>query len=392
MSKGINNIIRRSKETFLNNVRWLLYSDIRLRDGPDKGGMYGWKNLNPNSYPFIYNEIVGYSITAFTWIHTELGEIAALKAAYDASEWIIKNMEIYGNLLPAGRIEKNSFKQKGELSNLIYAFDNGMIMVGLLNLFNYTGMPELLRRADSIAQGIVDRFYDGSKLIAVLDGKFQPIDNSWYVDVKWSMVPGAYHCKLALGLLELADITNNDTYRKISHSLCDFFGKLQTSDGRFINKDQSETTYLHPHLYACEGLIYSGLKDSVEDYNNRGLSGVKWAIETMLGNGGILPRSTLEKNIEQSDCLSQLLRLVILCRPRLLEYYKKSSLDKLINMLHLRLLDFDIPFGIDRGGMKYQLNLESACSWCTMFSMQALGLLNKRKKGFERFSWLDYYI
>jgi hypothetical protein len=65
--------------------------------------MYGWKNLNPNSYPFIYNEIVGYSITAFTWIHTELGEIAALKAAYDASEWIIKNMEIYGNLLPAGR-------------------------------------------------------------------------------------------------------------------------------------------------------------------------------------------------------------------------------------------------------------------------------------------------
>jgi hypothetical protein len=54
----------------------------------------------------------------------------------------------------------------------------------------------------------------------------------------------------------------------------------------------------------------SGLKDSVEDYNNKGLSGVKWAIETMLGNGGILPRSTLEKNIEQSDCLSQL-RLVV---------------------------------------------------------------------------------
>jgi hypothetical protein len=168
--------------------------------------------------------------------------------------------------------------------------------------------------------------------------------------------------------------------------------KLQTSDGRFINKDQSEITYLHPHLYACEGLIYSGLKDSVEDYNNRGLSGVKWAIETMLGNGGILPRSTLEKNIEQSDCLSQLFRLMILCRPRLVEYYGQSSFDRLISKLHLRLLDFGILFGNDRGAMKYQLGLESACSWCTMFSMQALRLWNRNEKGFDRLSWLDYYI
>ncbi len=392
MSKDINNTIQRSKETFLNNEMWLLHSDIRLRDGPDKGGMYGWKTFNPSSYPFIYNEIVGYSITAFTWIHSELGEIAALNAAYDAFEWIIKNMEIYGNLLPAGRKEINRFEQKGELSNQFYAFDNGMIMVGLLNLFKYTGMPELLRRAESIAQGIAERFYDGSKLIAVLDRNFQPIDNPGDVDVKWSMVPGAYHCKLALGLLELADITNNNAYRKISHSLSDFFGNLQASDGRFINKDESEITYIHPHLYACEGLIYSGLKDSIEDYTNRGIRGVKWAIGTMLGNGGILPRSTLEKNLEQSDCLSQLLRLLILCRPRLVECYEQSLLDRLIYNLHLRLLNFSIPTGTDRGAMKYQLGLESACSWCTMFSMQALGLWNRNEKSFDRLSWLDYYI
>ena len=98
------------------------------------------------------------------------------------------------------------------------------------------------------------------------------------------MVSGACHCKLALGLLELADITNNDTYRKISQSLCDF-GDLQASDGRFINKDESEITYVHPHLNASEGLIYTGLKDSVEDYTDMGLDGVLWAIEIMLSNG-----------------------------------------------------------------------------------------------------------
>jgi hypothetical protein len=41
---------------------------------PDRGAMYGWKNLNPTSYPFIYNELVGYSITAFSWNYSELGQ------------------------------------------------------------------------------------------------------------------------------------------------------------------------------------------------------------------------------------------------------------------------------------------------------------------------------
>ena len=401
MSENMNNnIFRRSEETFLNNVRWLLYSDIRIRTGPNKGAMYGWKNLYSNSYPFIYNEIVGYSITAFSWIYSELGEIAALKAAKDGSEWIMKNMEFYGNLLPAGRKEIDSFKQKGELSNLIYSFDNGMIMVGLLNLYKYTRMPKLLNSAEAIARDIIERFYDGSKIIAVVDRNFQPIYNhrdekKTGTEIKWSMVPGAYHCKLALGLLDLADLTNNNLYRRISHSLCDFFGHLQTSDGRFINEHESEITYLHPHLYACEGLIYSGLKDSIEDYCNKGLNGVRWAVRAMLSNGGVLPRSTLEKNIDQSDCLSQLLRLIILCRPRLLEErecYEDSSLDKVINKLHLRLLDFCIPSGYDKGAMKYQISLESACSWCTMFSMQALGIWKRRRKGSERLSWLDFYI
>ena len=103
MSKGINNTTPRSRETYVNNVIWLVV--------PNKGAMYGWKNLNPSSYPFVHNELVGYSI--FTWIHSELG------------------------VLPAGRKEVNSFRQKGELSDLVYAFDNGMIMVGLLNLFKY---------------------------------------------------------------------------------------------------------------------------------------------------------------------------------------------------------------------------------------------------------------
>lgn len=391
----MSDIFDKSHQICSSNIRWLLYSDIRIKSGPDRGAMYGWKNIDAATYPFIYNEIVGYSITAFSWIYSELGEVAALNAAKDASYWIIKNIEHYGNLLPAGRKEMETFNQKGDLSNLIYSFDNGMIMVGLLNLYNLTKDLKFLDYAEAIAKAITERFYEGSSIVAVTDRDLKPIVSNQDKETKWSMVPGAYHSKLALGLLELADLTGEDLYRKVSHSICNSLKTWQTSDGRFITNPDTGVTYLHPHLYACEGLIFSGLKDCKQDYLTMGLNGLKWAIKIMLSNGGVLPRSTLEKSVDQSDCISQLLRLLILCRPQILEeinFRAHSLLDKVIEKLHLRLLEFYIPFGYeDEGAMKYQIGMESACSWCTMFSMQALGLL-ERQREFERMRWIKYFI
>jgi hypothetical protein len=396
MSKNIkNDRLRRSEEIFYGNIRWLLYSDITIKTGPDRGAMYGWKNLNPTSYPFIYNEIVGYSITAFSWIYSEMGQVAALDAAKAASHWIIKNIERYGNLLPAGRKEIGTFSQKGDLSNLIYAFDNGMIMTGLLNLYKLTEDLTFLNYAEAIAKAIIDRFHKGSKMSAVVDRNFKSIVSNQDKKLRWSMVPGAYHAKLALGLLELADLKGEDLYRKVSYSICNSLKTWQRPDGRFITNPDTAITYLHPHLYACEGLIFSGLKDRKRDYLTMGLNGLKWAIKTMLSNGGVLPRSTIETNVDQSDCISQLLRLLILCRHQLVEEIdclEHSLLDKVIEKLHLRLLDFCIPSGYDKGAMKYRISMESACSWCTMFSMQALGLWNGRRGEYEKMTWINFYI
>jgi hypothetical protein len=334
-------------------------------------------------------------MTAFSWIYSELGQVAALDAAKAASHWIIENIKRYGNLLPVGRKEVGSFNQKGALSNLIYAFDNGMIMIGLLNLHKLTKDLRFLNYAEAIAKAIIERFYEGSKLSAVVDRNFKSIVSNQDKELKWSMVPGAYHAKLALGLLELAELAGNDLYRNVSYSICNSLKTWQGSDGRFITNPDTAITYLHPHLYACEGLIFSGLRDCKRDYLTMGLNGLKWAIKIMLSNGGVLPTSTLDKNVDQSDCISQLLRLLILCRHDLvkeIDFREQTLVDKVIERLHLRLLDFYIPFGYDKGAMKYQISMESACSWCTMFSMQALGLWNRSRKGYERTTWINFYI
>ena len=147
--------------------------------------------------------------------------------------------------------------------------------------------------------------------------------------VKWSTIPGAYHSKLSLGFLELSKLTGNPNYAKISDAICDFAISLQKSDGSFKTGPDSEITYLHPHLYACEGLIYSRVSQSNDKHLKSGLRGIVWAVTQLTDRGG-LPRDNPGISVEQSDVMCQLLRLLILCYSDLLELIEKTLLEKMI--------------------------------------------------------------
>ena len=401
---SVNNKLREKTYEALNDsVRWLLYSGIRIKNGSNKGGVYGWKNLNPPSYPFIYSEITGYAITSYVYIYSELLNNEALSAAKDCAYWLIqhvsKNNSPTSFLLPAGVIEEPNFNQKGDLSNQVYAFDNGMVILGLLNLYKITKDQNLLTAAEKITKSLADVFFDGSKLVAVLDRSYNTISSDSFRTnrgIKWSSFSGPYHSKLSLCLLDLSSLTNNYYYASISDSICRFALKFQHADGRFItNPDQENITFLHPHLYACEGLIYGGIRNSNNDYLLAGIKGIIWAMKQINLSTGGLPRNTAERSLEQSDCMAQLLRLLIICGPEIQTLRKDSPniVNETIEKLHLRLLDFYIAKGTDKGAIRYHASLNTACSWCTMFTVQALSLWIKRT-GFKKKSnkWLDYYV
>jgi hypothetical protein len=312
---------QKSNQIFQDNLKWLLNSDIRIKRGKNKGALFGWKNLNPVSFPFIYSEITGYSITCFSWIYSQYSNNYALQAAKDASEWIIKNMRSY---ILVTRVSASS--NSDETNSLYYAFDNGMIMIGLLNLYKIIKNPNLLKIAEYMGRTLVDRFFDGLKLTARLDELYNPIieikDGGI---VKWSTISGSYHSKLSIGLLELSRLTNNKLFKEVSDSICDYAITLQKSNGQFITNPESDITYLHPHLYSCEGLIFSGLTQSNVNHYTAGLNGIRWAMEQIGWNSTRgLTRDTRKESAEQSDCIAQLLRLLILCRSKLEESYNAS--------------------------------------------------------------------
>lgn len=368
-----------------NNMEWLVHSDIRIKNGKDRGALYGWKNLSSKSFPFIYSEITGYAITSFSWMVSEFGNLYALEAAKAASAWIVKKMD--SKLLPARPAAEVNCPN--DLSNMYYSFDNGMVAIGLLNLYKITNDRNHLELAQSVTDALIERFFDGEKLIARLDNSFNSIKSDDDKGlVKWSTVPGAHHCKISLVLLELSRLTDNGKYAQIANSLCNYARKLQNPSGLFVTNPGSDIVHLHPHLYACEGLIYSGIKQSDEGHFTMGVKGIKWAMEHISSSNGGLFRNTEKESVEQSDCTAQLLRLLLLCRSRLTNYVKYSHLRNIIDRLHLRLLDFYIPDGEGCGAMKYQQALETACSWCTMFSAQALNLWEKESPP----QWIDFFV
>lgn len=376
----------KSSRIMHDNMHWLLSSDIRIKSGTNKGALYGWKNLNPPSFPFIYSEITGYSITYFSWIASEFGNLNALEAAKEASDWIIRNMQ--SDLLVARPPAKDN--ESNNLSDLLYSFDNSMILIGILSLYKLTKKDQLLEVAEKMAQILIDRFFDGEKLIPRLDKKFNPIEPTDDGGlVQWSTTSGAYHCKISLGLLELSKLTENQKYASVSNSLCCYAKGLQKSDGQFTTNPGSDIVYLHPHLYACEGLIYSGLNQTNEGDYTAGLNGIKWAVRQISPSNGGLLRQTGKDPVEQSDCTAQLLRLLILCQSELQKSFNKTQFSNILERLHMRMLDFYISAGIAKGAMKYQLTKDTACSWCTMFTTQALKLWETKE---SNQTWLDYFV
>ena len=98
----------------------------------------------------------------------------------------------------------------GIKEDYIYSFDNGVIINGLVNLYNTTKNYKYLNAAEKSSKFLILNFmkkngeirpvYDFKKKIFIHNPK------------EWSLIPGSYHTKVSMGLLNLYKITKKKTY------------------------------------------------------------------------------------------------------------------------------------------------------------------------------------
>lgn len=390
---GIGNVLG-GEIAFKKEIeKWLLHSGIQNLNGKDdtNGAFNAWYDLKLNSYPYVYSEITGYGITTLLYLNSIEKNPLLIDRAVKAADWLINHA-----LLDSGGVltrKYSSPKPEGDdyffESGLVFAFDSGMVLFALANLFKETRKEKYLKAAKKIADFLLTLQRE--------DGLFEPIYNTKtgeFINTtrKWSSQSGSFLAKLSLSFLALYDITKDEKYKEAAVKVCQAALKFQEPDGRFISFRNTGATHLHPHCYTCEALYYTGKKLKNDVFIKAALKGTVWALNNQLLDGGLpcfCDKAGVNRN-QRSDVLTQVLRLAVYflndednddegcIKARKSDIYNLAS----------KLLSFQNAEGEQAGGFYYGWTEEGKRlphlnSWCSMFSLQALhnlgDYLNNRK-------------
>ncbi len=353
-------------------TEWTLHSGIQNLEGEQKGGFNSWYDLEQKKYEFLYSEITGYAITMLLYLNRLVPNRLFVERARLAADWLLGKA-----IHPAGGIKTRHYYDSQNAhpgysfeSEILYAFDNGIVAFGLANLYGETRDKRYLVAAEGIMKFLIGKMQKpNGEFYASYDAKSGKLGDD---DSKWSTQSGSYHAKISLPLVRLFELTKKQEYRDSALKVCKAALKMQEQNGRFVTFRTERDTHIHPHCYSAEGLLYAGLKLDMPEFVDSAARGTEWVLQNLKGDGSILCLySNVRKDFatyERSDTLAQTLRLASLFRGRVLN----GNVEKLKN----RVIFFQKNDGVQRGGFYYGMQdgkyLPYLNSWCTMFALQAL--------------------
>lgn len=381
---ALNN--KKISQSIENAQSWLLSSGIQNSKINTKlyGSINAWYNPKNKKYSFVYSEINGYFLTLMVFFYKNTKNKIYLDKAIDSAKWLIKNAQFKNGgfkcLFAIDKTSPHTFKE-----NLIYSFDNGVILSGLCSLYKITKKKFLFHSANKCANWIVhdclDKNYNIKPVYHVEDNKFYESDK------EWSTTSGSYHTKVAIGLLNYYSISKKKIFKIFAEKICLKSISYQESNGRFISFPFKGGTNAHPHCYSAEGLWSVGTYLNNKKYLKSSFKATKWIVSKM-NNKGLIPRLFLDKKpiyYERIDAIAQVIRLNFLHlnkKKKIILTAKK--LEKLVSIL----LSYQNKnkknlktFGSFLWGKKSSgVKVNHANSWVTFFAIQGLYLLKYFQK------------
>lgn len=342
-------------------INWLLHSGIQNPEG----SFNAWFDLEKNAHSYIYTEISGYALTLLLYLYKEMGDNIYFQRAQKVGDWLLKIQHHSGAFPTAFYLFDDSPKK----SNGFHSFDAGMVFNGLANLFRHTKQEKYLISAKKAADWVLDYQKKDGSIAAIVDEDSSKVKDN---EETWSSQPGSYHAKLAIGYLNLHDLTKEKKYLGAVRKLCDYALFFQQPDGQFFTYGKIKGTNFHPHAYTAEGLFVAGTYLDEVKYKKAAQEATQWAISC--SKEGIIPRHK-HNNVfnynERVDVLAQIYRLAILLG------MKSDSDEEILN----RILEYQY-FGKNksqRGGFLFGKlssgeKVPHINCWVSMFVLQALKL------------------
>ncbi|MBI3926770.1 MAG: hypothetical protein HY319_14615 [Armatimonadetes bacterium] len=365
-------------------LHWLLWSGIQSTSPETLGAINAYYDADIAAYPYAYPEATGYALTLFVDLHRRWKRDVFLERARSAADWISGRA-----LIPeTGRVLFRHYYDAGTFSpRHAYAFDTGIILAGFANLLRVAASPGYRRSALEMGFWLTDTMQkpDGSLHCAydLEEGTFVP------ASARWSQRSGPFHTKVAAGLLNLAEACGEASFERAARRLCDWAVARQSPDGRFLWDGDDSVTRAHPHCYACEGLLYAGVKLGESRYREAAARGIGWLLRHQRPDGSIPAEWTCGGSGPQTrmDAIAQTLRLVLTA-------VRAGALGRELLPAAPRLLKFllrwqsacEDPF--QRGGFSFlAAGQRHSNSWATMFAIQAMGLWLDMIEGGPPLDW-----
>ncbi len=152
-----------------------------------------------------------------------------------------------------------------------YTFDTGILIDGLLTLAEHdpTHRDRWVFHAARSLDWLASAFSDES-FPSVVPAPAQSDPHDWHHRQSMHLT------KLAIPLLKGAAVLGDSSYERIARSLLDWGLTLQADDGRLRINDSTQSTRLHPHCYALEGLVVAGAMLDEPIYTNAARRGALW--------------------------------------------------------------------------------------------------------------------
>jgi hypothetical protein len=265
--------------TFLEDAgRWFLRSGIRA---PGGGVARYYRSDLEQNVP-VSNEITGYAVSTFSYLHAIAGDPAYRDAAMASARFLANN---------AWDAKAHTFPFE-IASNLAYFFDVGIIVRGLRS----TGAEEFCERARDGALSLAFDFIgDGAFHPIIQLPDKQPLD----YERQWSRSPGCYQLKSAAAWLGVGDEHGARMFNAALESA------LRTHES-FLPGDPDPIRVmdrLHPYLYFLEALLVvaADRKECAAVL----ASGIDRVAELL---------REISPNFERSDVCAQLLRVRLAAR------------------------------------------------------------------------------
>lgn len=383
--KKLGLLIKKKINKNINSaLSWLVKSGIQnvnSKRAKEYGAFNAWYDIKTKKYSYLYSEITGYLITSMIYNYKITRKKKYLKSAEISADWLLNNAQhSEGGYKCLFLINKKLDYKKKE--NQVYAFDNGVIINGLVNLYKITKKKKYLISAKKSANFIISRFFTKNfKLRPAYDlrkKKFIQDHN------QWSLVPGAYHSKVSMGLINLYSITKIEKYLKFSKKILNFYLNHQKKNGEF--KSTKYSTNFHPYCYSLEGYWACGKYLKNKKYINSSILGTKWLMEK-INSEGLPPRIRYKDKLnyfERVDILSQTLRLIIIHLnsikiDKIFSHKVNRLLKNIISNQFLNNKSVNIRGGFSWGKKSNGEDTKNVNSWVTAFTVQSLYISSDSK-------------